>query len=54
LNGWRRDVFGADALALKRGEIGLGVRGGTLAVMPIDGDKAIWTDTRRKKRGVQA
>jgi ribonuclease D len=53
LTGWRRDVFGADALALKRGEIGLGVRGGTLAVMPIDGDKAIWTDTRRKKRGVQ-
>jgi ribonuclease D len=50
LNGWRRDVFGADALALKRGEIGLGVRGGELAVLPIQGGQAEWPQSRSRKR----
>jgi ribonuclease D len=50
LTGWRRDVFGADALALKRGEIGLGVRGGELAVLPIQGGQAEWPQSRSRKR----
>lgn len=35
LSGWRRDVFGADALALKHGELGLAVRNGALALMTL-------------------
>ncbi len=37
LHGWRREVFGADALALKRGEIALTVEGGELAMIPRNG-----------------
>lgn len=50
LAGWRHDVFGADALALKRGEIGLAVREGTLHVTPIKGDHAEWPEVRRRRR----
>jgi ribonuclease D len=35
LKGWRREIFGAEALALKRGEIGLAVRGRRTAVVPL-------------------
>ena len=34
LHGWRRELFGEDALALKRGEIALTVRDGRLATVP--------------------
>ncbi|HET6519033.1 MAG TPA: hypothetical protein VFG47_04355, partial [Geminicoccaceae bacterium] len=42
LKGWRRRVFGEDALALKRGELGLAVRGRRVVVMPLarDGEPA--------------
>ena len=33
LRGWRREIFGEDALALKRGEIALGVKNGAIAVI---------------------
>ncbi len=35
LSGWRRDLFGADALALKHGELGLSVHDGALALMTL-------------------
>ena len=35
LKGWRREIFGKDALALKRGEITLGVRNRRTAVIPV-------------------
>jgi len=35
LAGWRRDLFGADALRLCRGEIGLVVRGAEVAAVPL-------------------
>jgi ribonuclease D len=36
LKGWRRELFGEDALRLKRGELALGMRRGEVVVMPID------------------
>jgi ribonuclease D len=35
LSGWRREVFGEAALALKRGELGLAVRRGRLTAIPL-------------------
>lgn len=35
LSGWRFEIFGADALRLKRGEIALSARGSTVAVVPL-------------------
>ncbi|MGH7067354.1 MAG: ribonuclease D [Acetobacteraceae bacterium] len=35
LSGWRRDVFGADALALKAGRIALGVERGRIKLLPL-------------------
>jgi ribonuclease D len=35
LKGWRYEVFGQAALALKRGEVGLAVRDGRLALVPM-------------------
>ncbi len=35
LSGWRREVFGNDALRLKRGEIALSARGGSVEVVPL-------------------
>jgi ribonuclease D len=37
LKGWRYEVFGRTALALKRGELGLAIRDGRLAVVPMRG-----------------
>jgi ribonuclease D len=37
LNGWRRKLFGEDALAVKRGEIALGVRNGQIRLLKADG-----------------
>src|SRR5205823_9051667 len=34
LHGWRRDVFGADALALKEGRVALGVDGRRIKLLP--------------------
>ena len=36
LGGWRRELFGADALALKRGSHALAVRDGGVALVPIE------------------
>lgn len=38
LSGWRREVFGEAALQLKRGEIGLAVRGKKVALLPLAKD----------------
>jgi ribonuclease D len=35
LKGWRYEVFGRAALALKRGEIGLAIRAGRLTLVPM-------------------
>jgi ribonuclease D len=35
LSGWRRDLFGEDALALKHGRIGLSVAGRTVQIVPL-------------------
>jgi ribonuclease D len=37
LHGWRREVFGADALALKEGRVALGVDGRRVRLVPISG-----------------
>ena len=37
LHGWRLEVFGRDALRLKRGEIALSAAGSTVKVVPLDG-----------------
>ncbi len=37
LHGWRRDLFGEQALALKRGELALSVKGKKVVVRPIAG-----------------
>jgi ribonuclease D len=37
LSGWRREMFGEAALALKRGELALAVRRGRLAAIPLPG-----------------
>ena len=35
LKGWRRDVFGEDALKLCNGEVGLGVKGQKVVIVPL-------------------
>jgi ribonuclease D len=35
LTGWRLELFGRDALRLKRGEIGLSASGGAVAVVEL-------------------
>ena len=35
LQGWRREVFGDDALALKRGELAMAVRDRSVALLPV-------------------
>lgn len=37
LHGWRREVYGADALALKQGRIGLGVQGRRIKLIDLHG-----------------
>src|SRR6478609_3585586 len=39
LRGWRRKLFGDDALALKRGELALVIKKGEVAVLPVDQPK---------------
>lgn len=40
LKGWRRKVFGEDALALKHGRLALGIDGNAVTVVPIDAEHA--------------
>jgi ribonuclease D len=40
LRGWRRKLFGEDALALKRGELALAIKKGEVAVIAPDGSAA--------------
>lgn len=35
LRGWRRDLFGADAMSLKRGELALTLKDGDVVVIPV-------------------
>jgi ribonuclease D len=37
LKGWRFEVFGRAALALKRGELGLAIANGQIVLIPIAG-----------------
>ncbi|MDG1857630.1 MAG: ribonuclease D [Emcibacteraceae bacterium] len=37
LNGWRYDLFGKNALALKNGEVAFAIKDGEIAVFPIEG-----------------
>jgi ribonuclease D len=39
LTGWRREIFGQDALALKHGGLALGVEGSTLKIVPLTGKR---------------
>ncbi len=50
LSGWRRDLFGADALALKHGEIGLAMKNGALALITLK-PRRREQDTQAQKRG---
>ncbi len=36
MHGWRFEVFGQDALRLKRGEIALSAEGGAVKVVPLN------------------
>ena len=36
LKGWRRDIFGEDALALKKGQIGLSLKDGEIVISKTD------------------
>ncbi len=40
LTGWRREIFGKEALALKQGQVALGMEGKNLAMVPLPGQKA--------------
>lgn len=40
LQGWRREVFGEDALALKQGRLALTMRGKRIVLMPVDRTEA--------------
>ncbi len=40
LSGWRREIFGNDALALKHGRLALGIEGNALAIVPLAGERA--------------
>lgn len=40
LSGWRLDLFGAAALALKQGKISLGLQNGSIATIPLPGTEA--------------
>jgi ribonuclease D len=40
LRGWRRKLFGEDALALKRGELALVIERGEVTVLPAGAPKA--------------
>lgn len=54
LTGWRREVFGDDALALKRGEIGIALSGGKLVCTKIEGGAAViqpMPAPRRRRHG---
>jgi ribonuclease D len=46
LHGWRYEVFGRDALRLIRGEIALSAEGGSVRVIPLDGEEQ--TDLRAR------
>ena len=37
LHGWRHEIFGRDALALKHGKLALSARGKRILVVPLDG-----------------
>ena len=50
LKGWRHEVFGEDALRLLAGEVALGARGRSIAVLSLSGDEAVLQATRRKRR----
>ena len=39
LHGWRREVFGNAALALKRGEVAVGVDGRRVKLIPVEADR---------------
>ncbi len=39
LRGWRKKLFGDDALALKRGELALVIKKGEVTVLPADQPK---------------
>ena len=40
LSGWRHEIFGQDALALKRGELALAVAGRKLRLVPVSAAQA--------------
>ena len=44
LHGWRRKLFGGDALALKRGELALVIRKGEVTVLAPEGETALAAD----------
>ena len=46
LHGWRREVFGTDALALKRGELALSAAGGEVRLTRLEGPSQAQTAAR--------
>jgi len=39
LRGWRAEVFGNDAIALRKGELGIALSNGRAIVVPLNGQK---------------
>ena len=53
LRGWRREIFGEDALALKRGELALSARGRAIKIIRVaaDGGQSFEAGTKSARRG---
>jgi ribonuclease D len=50
LHGWRRAMFGEEALALKAGRIALGASGRAITVVPLDPTMVLAPPRRRSRR----
>lgn len=50
LKGWRWEVFGADAVHLVEGRVGLSARGRRIAVVSLDGDEQIIQASKRRRK----
>lgn len=50
LKGWRWEVFGADAVHLVEGRVGLSARGRRIAVVSLDGDEEVLQASKRRRK----
>lgn len=50
MKGWRWELFGADAVHLVEGRVGLSARGRRIAVVSLDGDEEIIQASKRRRK----